>query len=200
LQDENNNSECGAAVKALEALALRFNCLVLVIHHPPKNGTGARGGGALHAGFDVVLEVAHEKGQEIRYLECTKAREGRTGAWGSFTLTSITVGFDRRGRARTTCEVSMGSKPRIITGKVPSKFGAFEAAIETARVNDDVPKGQPVKRASVQTAFGEMSHISDSGNRSKAFNKCLDFAAAAGRVRVIRDANDEQFINDVKEE
>ena len=200
LQDENNNSECGAAVKALEALALRFNCMVLVNHHPPKNGTGARGGGALHAGFDVVLEVAHEKGQEVRYVECTKAREGRVGAWGSFTLISITVGFDRRGRARTTCEVSMGSEPRVITGKQPPKFDAFEASIETARVIDDVPKGQPVKRASVQTAFGELAHISDRGNRSKAFNKCLDFAAAAGRVRVVRGANDEQFINDVKEE
>ena len=39
------------------------------------------------------------------------------------------------------------------------------------------------------------------GNRSKAFNKCLDFAAAAGRVRVVRGANDEQLIDDqMKEE
>ena len=94
----------------------------------------------------------------------------------------------------------MGSEPRVITGKQPPKFGAFEASIETARVTDDVPKGQPVKRASVQTAFVELAHISDRGNRSKAFNKCLDFAAAAGRVRVVRGSNDEQFINDVKEE
>ena len=199
LQDENNNSECGAAVKTLEALALRFNCMVLVNHHPPKNGTGARGGGALHAGFDVVLEVAHEKGNEIRYLECTKAREGRVGAWGSFTLISVTVGFDRRGRARTTCEVSMGSEPRIVTGKQPARYDKFEAAIEHARIDNNIPPREPVPRTLARASFGTLAGM-DRGNASRAFDKCLDWALNAKVMRMVGGLRDGSIDDTKKEE
>jgi hypothetical protein len=199
LQDENNNSECGAAVKTLEALALGFNCVVLVIHHPPKNGTGARGGGALHAGFDVVWEIAHEKGNDIRYLECTKNREGRAGPLGSFTLVRRIVGYDDRGREVTTNEVSMGSEPRIVTGKQPASYSKFETAIECARVEHNLGRTEPVPRAAARVSFGTLAGM-DRGNASRAFDKCLEWALNAKVMRMIGSFKDGSIDDQVKKE
>jgi hypothetical protein len=199
LQDENNNSECGAAVKTLEALALGFNCMVLVIHHPPKNGTGARGGGALHAGFDVVWEIAYEKGNDIRYIECTKNREGRAGPLGSFTLVRMVVGYDNQGREITTNEVSMGSEPRIVTGKQPARYDKFEAAIEHARIDNNIPPREPVPRTLARASFGTLAGM-DRGNASRAFDKCLEWALNAKVMRMVGGLRDGSIDDTKKEE
>jgi len=184
LQDENNNSECGAAVKALEGLSLRFDCLVVVNHHPPKNGTGARGGGALPAGFDTVMEIFWDGKSPVRFMECTKSREGRTGSWGAFTLASITVGHDKRGRAKTTCEVSMSSEVYTPPTKEPPKYDRLALAIETARLKVNLGAREPVPRAAVRAAFGDVSGITDRGNATRAFDKCIDHALALGSIRM----------------
>lgn len=199
LQDENNNSECGAAVKFLEALALRFDCTVLVIHHPPKNGTGARGGGALHAGFDVVWEIAYEKTNTTRFLECTKNRDGRAGPMGSFTLIERTVGYDSRGRAVTTNDVSMGSEPYVVKGKQPARYDKFEAAMDTARIDNHIPTREAVPRAMARAAFGTLAGM-DKGNASRAFDLCLKWALNAKVMRMVGDPVNGSIDDTKKEE
>lgn len=109
LEDENDNAECARAVKFLEQLASRYDCLVIVTHHPPKNGSGARGGSALHAGFDTVVEIHYDGKQPIRRAECTKSRDAPTGDWGCFKLEQHVLGFDDRGREETTCTLCVAT-------------------------------------------------------------------------------------------
>lgn len=106
LEDENDNSQCAEAVKFLGQLAEKYGCLVLVTHHPPKKGTGARGGSALHAGFDTVIEIHHDGKSPVRKAECTKGRDAPTGDWGCFTLIPHELGIDARGRKISTCTLS----------------------------------------------------------------------------------------------
>jgi hypothetical protein len=109
LEDENDNGECARAVKFLEQLAAAHSCLVIVTHHPPKNGNGARGGSALHAGFDTVVEIHHDGKQPVRRAECTKSRDAPTGDWGCFRLEQHVLGFDDRGREVTTCTLCVAT-------------------------------------------------------------------------------------------
>src|SRR5204863_1951924 len=112
LADENDNSECGRAMVALGQWAQRYNCAVVVTHHPPKSSTGPRGGSALYAGADVVIEIDKPfKASPIREVHCTKNRDAQTGQSGSFTLIPRAIGMDDRLHEITTMELSM-SAPR----------------------------------------------------------------------------------------
>jgi hypothetical protein len=186
LADENSNTECAKAVKALEQWARRFNCLVLVTHHPPKNGTGARGGSALHAGFDTVMEIYHEPEAPVRYLACTKARDAETGKWGSFTLTKRVLALDHRGKEVKTCDVSMGNEVKAPSSVQPKHFDTFDAAFDCARAEHDLAKTAPVPREVLSAAFRELAkgRFKHSASASTAFRLCLQWAAETSLVTV----------------
>ncbi|MFX5222101.1 AAA family ATPase, partial [Acinetobacter baumannii] len=74
LADENSNSEAAEAMAALAQIGRNLNALVLVTHHPPKNGGGERGASAIRGSADYVLEIIREDRGSIRDLELTKAR------------------------------------------------------------------------------------------------------------------------------
>jgi hypothetical protein len=191
LIDENDNSQCAAAVKNLEGLAARYQCLVLVTHHPPKNSSGARGGSALHAGFDTVLEI-FPSGGPVRYLECTKSRDASTGKWGSFTLLPQTIGFDTHEPPRevTTCTVSTGEEARPAAGPQPKHTARFMEAFDFARAGAELAKDAPVLRTALRKSFGEL--VSFPGGPSaatKAFNKCAEWCLASGGAHAVQDGD-----------
>ena len=56
--DENFAGDVGRFVAFCDSLITEFECPVLALHHTPKNGSkGARGSGALEAGFGTVLDI-----------------------------------------------------------------------------------------------------------------------------------------------
>lgn len=184
IKDENSNTECAAAVKVLELLSDAFNCLVVALHHPPKNGTGARGGSALHAGFDTVFEIFRDNEGPVRFVECTKGRDAPTGKWGSFTLTIIPLKPDSRGRAKTTCVVSMGQEKKRL-GKDPAYSEVFMESFDGARVAVGAGKEEPVSRQALRDEFGGRTRLTHKSNHLEtAFKKCLAWAEASHRVRV----------------
>jgi len=124
LEDENSNPKCAEAMRALASMARRFRCLVLVIHHPGKRSGGPRGGSALFASADVVLEVRPTKRPYVAALECVKNRNGPKGNWGSFRLVPRVVATDADGREITTMRVV-----NVLDGAAP----AAEASPELAR-------------------------------------------------------------------
>ena len=200
LQDENNNSECGMAIKAMATLSQRFDCLVIVNHHPPKNGTGPRGGGALSAGVDTVVEVFREGASLVRQIECTKSREGRTGPWGTFTLPVLVVGVDSRGRPRTTCDVSMSNEAYVPASKEPNRYDKFEAAFDAARTDGKLAKDEPIPREELRVAFRAISGIPDRGNASKAFKDCLEYAVKTGAVEFIVRGGQELISDQIRKD
>lgn len=181
LVDENSNTECAAAVKHLETMAHALGCLVLVTHHPPKNGTGARGASALHAGFDTVFEIFHESHRTVRFVECTKSRDAPVEKWGSFTLVPHVLGNDYKGRPVTTCEVSMGDESRSTGGPPPKHFDLFLTAIEYARVTNKLKKDEPVLRSLVREEFKELTGLSK-GGVTQSFDKCLQWGKMNSKI------------------
>lgn len=201
LSDENSNTECAKAVKALERWAMHFGCLVMATHHPPKNGSGARGASALHAGVDTVVEIFHEPGREVRYVECTKSREARTGKWGSFTLIPRTIGFDSRGREVTTCEVSMGTETKVVIGKMPKHYDRFIEALEHARVDEQIGKREKVPKEAARAAFGRIVHFKGgTGSATNAFKECVAWGEKSGGLEIIIENGQEFFSDQAKEE
>jgi hypothetical protein len=106
LADENNNAQCAEAMRALSSIATEHQCLVVVVHHPGKKGGGARGGSALSASADAVVEVQPTKRPGVATLECVKNRNGPKGTWGHFSLEPCTIGQDADGGDITTLRVA----------------------------------------------------------------------------------------------
>lgn len=114
--DENDNVQCANAVSTMNRIAEELaahqglpGVVSAFTHHPPKNGTGSRGGGALLNNADYALEVFREGREAVRTLELTKARNAQQRALGSFTLVPCVIGKDERGRDVDTCTVSFGA-------------------------------------------------------------------------------------------
>lgn len=192
LANENDNSEIGRAIKVLENMARMFECLVLVTHHPPKNGTGARGGYALHAGFDTIVEIFQERNRRERFVECTKGRDAPVGAWGSFVLEPYTVEPDLSGRGRdvTTQRVVFGAEQRNpVSGRAPAenRVQKFLGAFEDIRFDLKLePKVTPIPLEKLRERYVELTK-SWSGDPEKSFKEVLSFTRHNKQVTIIEE-------------
>ena len=200
LTNENDNAEIGRAIRVLERIAEAFECLVVVTHHPPKSGSGARGGGALHAGFDTVVEIFQEKRGRQRFVECTKGRDAPVGAWGSFILEPYTVEPDLSGRGRdiTTQRVIYGSQFRNETSvkePSPTRREAFDGAFDDVRAELKLEtRFHPIPLEALEARFMERAR-SWKGSAAKSFKDCLEWAKDNGRVSITYEG-DETYITE----
>lgn len=83
--DENDSGSVTHMLSSLQMLARKYNCAVLLIHHPNKSG-GFRGSGALTAVPDIVVKLGRrwkDKDESRRFLQWEKCRLGpaRTMKW-----------------------------------------------------------------------------------------------------------------------
>ena len=185
--DENNNSECAKAMKKLEELAREFDVLVMVLHHPPKNGEGVRGGSALLASADYVLEIEVEKGKKVRTLSLTKARDSEAPRkLGGFTLVTKVTGQDSRDRNITTCYVET-SQSKAFTGAQPPRWENFIQAKDWARINTSTPLKDPVSDDAVYLAFRSKYEKEAGAATSFAYRACRSYAIDQGMIEMIED-------------
>lgn len=95
-QDENSAAVMSAAAAGLQHLAggtwhdddgdvhgWDSKCLVIVLHHPTKNGNDPRGSGALIAGVDCALHITQQR--EVLTVKNTRARGFARGATRRYT-------------------------------------------------------------------------------------------------------------------
>ena len=184
LVDENDNSEIGVALANLGTLSRELDALVITTHHPPKNGEGARGGGAIIASADYILEISREGTEAIRYLELTKARDAEQRQLGTFTLLQVPLGEDDRGRPITSMTVSMG-EPMTRQSRRTQYAEVFMQALEFAIMETSGPVGghKAAEWESVVSIFRDLKTGSkDRPNVMNAFRKCFDYAKDAGAV------------------
>ena len=178
LVDENNNSEIGMAFANLGTLSRELDALVMTTHHPPKGGEGARGGGAIIASADYVLEITREGTDAVRHLDLTKARDAEQRPLGSFTLLKADLGEDDRSRPITSMTVSMG-EPMKKASKRTDHTEAFMRALEFALL--DSPDG--AEWDDVQTMFRDLKNGSkERPNVASAFKRCVDYGKDAGAI------------------
>jgi hypothetical protein len=105
--DENATRDMGAYVRALDRLREEAAAVgapwpaVVVVHHAPKAGEGARGSIALPAAADVIVKVERRDGGNIAIVEA--AKDAEAGATIRFRLRPGELGEDQDGEPRRTC-------------------------------------------------------------------------------------------------
>ncbi|MCC6765240.1 MAG: AAA family ATPase [Deltaproteobacteria bacterium] len=72
--DENSASDMGKAVAACDRIRAATEGAVLLLHHPSKGKTDARGSGALLGAVDTAMQLASEDDGVLR-LTCIKAKD-----------------------------------------------------------------------------------------------------------------------------
>ncbi len=82
----------GAVLANVKALARRFECAVILVHHSGKDAArGARGSNSLEAAADVIVEVVDD---EVRTPVVRKVRDGEAPTLEPFVIHSVTFNQD----------------------------------------------------------------------------------------------------------
>jgi hypothetical protein len=94
------------AVKSIDAVRAATGAHVTIIHHCGKDeAKGARGHSSLRAAIDTEIEVFRPDGETVSTVKITKQRDLPVGEAMPFSLESVTLGIDRRGKPITSCVV-----------------------------------------------------------------------------------------------
>jgi RecA-family ATPase len=193
--DENSSRDMGSAVANPREIARDLDAHVMLVHHTSAGDQGkARGSSALPANIDTLLmlrRVEEHDDTSIVVLTQEKQRSVRKGSPLVFENSSITLGHDRDGDAKTTA-ISRYAEPtpafweRI---KVRRSSGSQndERAEEVLRVLRALHAKTPntsheakVIAARVGEAFEQVRSNPDS--LRKAVKRALDALIADGKV------------------
>ncbi|MDD2878442.1 MAG: AAA family ATPase [Acidiphilium sp.] len=102
--NENSSEDMGAFVRNLDLIRQETGSHVIGVHHSGKDETkGARGWSGLRAAVDTEIEIKDQDG--VRSAEVLKQRDMPKGDVFAFTLETITLGTNRRGKEVTSCVV-----------------------------------------------------------------------------------------------
>jgi hypothetical protein len=106
--DENSGKDASATTAAFDRLRLQLPCTLAIIHHTGKDETkGLRGHSSLGQGIDSFAQV--RKFAAGSSIEFYKVKNKSLPAHLGFTLQTVTLGKDRKGRPITSCVVIPGS-------------------------------------------------------------------------------------------
>jgi hypothetical protein len=100
---DENGSDMGKFVRAVDRIREETGATVLAIHHPVKNGaSGERGHGSLRGAVDVRIEVAKNK-DGIASATVIEARDIAAGGVYGFELAVVELGTDSNGGPIKSC-------------------------------------------------------------------------------------------------
>lgn len=137
--DENSAQDVGAFNTGVLALIKHTGACVMVIHHPPKNGTGPRGSGALKGAVDTEIEV------DGRRMTPMKQRDMELCEPIGFKLHPIALGIDDDGDEITSCVVLAAE----VTASAPDRRKADTLRsmedLAFAKLCDITPAGEPIE-------------------------------------------------------
>lgn len=121
--DENSAQDVGDFNRAMQALIQATGACVLILHHPTKNGTSARGSGALLGAVDAEIQI------EERQIIPRKLRDDDLGSPMGFDLRVVPLGTDADGDPITSCVLVPGvSRPagvKLVKGAAALAFDAL---------------------------------------------------------------------------
>lgn len=105
--DENSGKDMSIAIESIDAVRAATGAHVLCVHHCGKDETrGARGHSSLRAAIDTELEITRADGSDISVLRVVKQRDLAIDRPMPFTLKTVHLGIDRRGKPVTSCVVN----------------------------------------------------------------------------------------------
>lgn len=97
-----NTDEMAEYVANCEKIAAAMNCLVLIIHHPSRQSEAERGHSSLRGGVVTSIQIS---GSNTKTAKTVKQKDGPEGEAVHFTLETVTLGTNSRGKEVTTCLV-----------------------------------------------------------------------------------------------
>ncbi len=124
--DENSGKDMSFAVKSIDAIREATGAHVCVIHHCGKEiARGARGHSSLRAAVDTEIELSRPSGSYVSVATVTKQRDLDAREPMAFSLETVVLGNNRRGKPVTSCIV----KPETVD-ILPAKPGRKPKASE----------------------------------------------------------------------
>jgi hypothetical protein len=109
---ENDNTEMGVWVAAVDALKVATGACVLVVHHTGRNGGDARGASALDGAQDMEWRVDRKARKLAMRLSCDKSKDGDDSRKWDFDLEVVDVGTDEDGEPITSLVVGAARETR----------------------------------------------------------------------------------------
>ncbi len=186
LKDENDNSEAAMALAALNTLARRLNVLVVFTHHPPKEGKGSRGAGAIIANADYALEIVREGRDKVRVLDLAKARDAEQRRLGYFSLVEVVLGVDAKGREVKSLAVRpVDANEARSSVKQPPGTDQFVQALEWCATDGAVQHEgvSYLPTEAVKHYFRDQNAGKDRSNVHRRWQACVEWAASIGIVQ-----------------
>lgn len=181
---EDDSAAASKAVGHMAALHEEFDCAVLGIHHPGKNGRGMRGSGVFFNNVDFVARV--DRKDQTSVLTVEKMKDGAAGARFAFTIASHELA------------VAGGSIPVQVVKNINPWSDAKKATKEEGKAKRDMTdkavalallrdlaKNGPVSRIEWQVAcYEHWSNKPTDASRKQAFNNSVRKLQADGAVIV----------------
>jgi hypothetical protein len=111
--DQNASNDMGAVMATLDRIAQRFDALVLVIAHTPKDEARGIAGwyGQFGAADAVVMLTRDANDDHLRLATVAKLKNGQDGGKIAFRLDELEIGTDEDGDPITSCVVAFEDAP-----------------------------------------------------------------------------------------
>jgi hypothetical protein len=204
--DEDDNAECQRAMNVFEALAKKFECLVVAVDHFGKAvETGTRGGSAKESSAYTVLALLGDRelsgAVSNPRMAIRKVRGGPSGNEVPFSVRVVDAGVDQDGKSEATLVIDWkleGAADRSRKEKLPPSLIVFRDALVEAllghgsdmRPYPDCPVVRAVDREVVRTEFykrypadGETEEAQQASRKTQ-FKRGLRYAHARKLVGV----------------
>lgn len=130
--DENSSGDAAAVNRDLQAMAKRFECFCLAVHHSGvSNEHRMRGSSAFNAGGDLTIRVERED-DGLRVVTYAKVRDEEDGQRFAFRLQRLEIAQDEDGDPVTTCVVAYEDPPADEADAKPRRMTDEQALVMRA--------------------------------------------------------------------
>lgn len=185
---ESKDDDMGRYLSAAIALADKFQCCVLIVHHCGYNEDRPRGHSSLLGSADAIIETKKDDGGHLT-TEVEEMRDGPAGAQTHSRLAVVTVAYDDNDTPITSCVVVGDEAPtQNATHKrtplpPPAKVAlqqlrkVLAKAGEAAPASDHIPPNISVVNFDLWRRYCYQAGISDGDSadaRKKAFQRASD--------------------------
>lgn len=148
---KENTDDMATYVANCSAVADRFKCCTLIVHHRPKESESRdlRGHSSLKGGIETTIIV---EGGAVKTATTLKQKDGPDNEKISFSLEVVELGINAKGKAVTTCIVeyrddapACADDPmKKLLAKMSDQARIVRTAIGDAIAQHGVPIGDPV--------------------------------------------------------
>lgn len=126
--NENSPDDMTALIGNCDRIRHEAGTHVCIVHHSGKDeARGARGHSSLRAATDTEIEIKRDPELTFSSVRIAKQRDLEAGQPFGFTLQSIALGTNRRGRDVTSCVV-LEAEQSAVLARDPDKLSPKETA------------------------------------------------------------------------